>query len=193
MAESGLEKDFITILDFDVNVENYEEQPLKIEFTDKDGSPRSYTPDFFVRYRRDIVPAKLMKPLLCEIKYRKDLFTNWHILKPKFKAARSLAKGNDWEFKIITEIEIRGAFLENAKFLRPFWMHETNWEHHDILSNLLREMREATPHQLLLAYSEDKWKQAELLSSIWHLLARRMIKTDLNDLLTMNSPLWLMD
>ena len=193
MAESSLEKDFLIILDFDVNVRVYEEQPLTVNYTDSDGSSRSYTPDFFVEYRTDIVPGKWMKPLLCEIKYRQDLFDGWHILKPKFKAARRLAKEKGWEFKIITEIEIREAFLYNAKFLRLYRKYETNWDHYRILTDLLIDLRQASPNQLLLAYSEDKWKQAELLTSIWHLVACRMIHTDLNVPLTMHSDLWSME
>jgi TnsA endonuclease N terminal/TnsA endonuclease C terminal len=190
MAESSLERDFLIILDFDLNVKFFEEQPLTIKFETKDGERRSYTPDFYVEYRTDIAPANRMKPLLCEIKYRSDLFAGWHLLKPKFKAARLFAKAQGWEFRIVTEVEIRQPYLENAKFLRPFRKHETNWDHYEILTGLLKHLRVASPRQLLLAYSEDKWKQAELLSSLWNLIAQKIIRTDLAEELTMDSELW---
>lgn len=190
MAESSLERDFLILLDFDVNVKFFEEQLLTLNYADSDGNARSYTPDMYVEYRTDITPANRMKPLLCEIKYRSDLFEGWHLFKPKFKAARAYAKQKGWEFKIFTEIEIRRPFLENAKFLRPFLKYETNWEHYDILTGLLADLRQASPAQVLLAYSEDKWEQAEILSSLWHLIAKRIIRADLSRPLTMDSDLW---
>lgn len=190
MAESSLERDFLITLDFDLNVKYFEEQPLTVNFTDKEGEARSYTPDFYVEYRADIAPADRMKPILCEIKYRSDLFADWHIFKPKFKAARAFARAQGWEFRIFTEIEIRRPYLENAKFLRPFFRQEINWEHYNVLTELLTNLRVASPAQLLAAYSDDKWKQAEMLNSLWCLIAKRIIKTDLCKPLTMDSELW---
>ena len=192
-AESSLERDFLVILDFDVNVLRFEEQPLTIEFEDEKSCLHRYTPDFLVYYRADIVPAQSMKPLLCEIKYRKDLFANWKILKPKFKAARAFAKENEWEFRIITEHEIRTPYLKNAKFLRPFRNQPTNWEYFEILTGMLNEFRVATPQAILAAYSDDKLKQAEILPSLWQMVANRIVKTDLTVLLTMRSEIWSAD
>jgi hypothetical protein len=76
MAESSLERDFLIMLDFDIGVKYFEEQPLRLEYNDAYGSSRSYTPDVYVEYRTDISPADRMKPMLCEIKYRSDLFAN---------------------------------------------------------------------------------------------------------------------
>lgn len=190
-AESSLERDFLVILDFDVNVLKFEEQPLTIDFKDNNGISHKYTPDFLVHYRDDIVPATDMQPLLCEIKYRKDLFANWKILKPKFKAARLFATARQWKFQIITENEIRTPFLKNAKFLRPFRNQLTNWEHFEIINGLLNDLRVTTPQEILAAYNADKWKQAEILPTIWHMTARRIIKTDLTFALNMQSEIWI--
>src|SRR5947208_8398615 len=51
--ESSLERDFLLLLDFDPDVEFYEEQPVKITYHDDRGRRRTYTPDVFVRYRAD--------------------------------------------------------------------------------------------------------------------------------------------
>jgi hypothetical protein len=40
--ESSLERDLILLLEFDLNVENYEEQPCQIEFHDKEGYRHTY-------------------------------------------------------------------------------------------------------------------------------------------------------
>src|SRR5215470_396033 len=49
--ESSLERDFLLLLDFDPEVEYYEEQPVKITYPDARGRHRTYTPDVLVRYR----------------------------------------------------------------------------------------------------------------------------------------------
>src|SRR6266581_6966395 len=59
--ESSLERDFLLLLDFDPDVEFYEEQPVRIVYQDDHGRCRTYTPDVFVRYRT------AAKPLLCEV------------------------------------------------------------------------------------------------------------------------------
>src|SRR5919197_4727077 len=53
--ESSLERDFLLLLDFDPDVELYEEQPLKITYHDEAGQRRTYTPDVLVRYRAERV------------------------------------------------------------------------------------------------------------------------------------------
>ena len=51
--ESTLERDFLLLLDFDPDVEFYEEQPLKITYHDEAGQRRTSTPDVLVRYRTE--------------------------------------------------------------------------------------------------------------------------------------------
>src|SRR5919197_6548596 len=79
--ESSLERDFLLLLDFDPDVEFYEEQPVCIVYQDDHGRCRTYTPDVFVRYQT------AAKPLLCEVKYRDDLRQHWTVYRPKFRAA----------------------------------------------------------------------------------------------------------
>src|SRR5438093_12942283 len=68
--ESTLERDFLLLLDFDPDVEFYEEQPLKITYPDEAGQRRTYTPDVLVRYRTERLEIGRSKPHLCEVKYR---------------------------------------------------------------------------------------------------------------------------
>jgi hypothetical protein len=150
-SESSLERDFYILLDFDLNVNKYIEQPLSVEYRDMEGHERTYTPDVLVYYRDDIIPAKLMKPMLCEVKYRRDLFENWKEHKPKMCAGRAYARERGWQFKIITECEARIPYLENAKFLRQYQSLSTNWDHANLLLDAMRELREADPESLLAA------------------------------------------
>lgn len=191
--ESSLERDFYTILEFDYNVDCFVEQPVRIDFSDKKGKSRHYTPDVFVKYRRDIVPALHMKHMLCEIKYREDLKKKWADYKPKFKAARRYAKNKGWEFRILTEREIRIPFLQNAKFLLPYRKISVDWHFVKLLKEAIYEIREADPQTLLLAVFADKWKQAELLPSLWFMISEKRIGTDLTLPLTMKSRIWTVD
>jgi len=57
--ESSLERDSICLLEFDLNVDYYEEQPVTIDYIDREGKEHTYTPDVFVSYRRDIIPMHI--------------------------------------------------------------------------------------------------------------------------------------
>jgi hypothetical protein len=186
-SESSLERDFYILLDFDINVDKYIEQPVIIEYLDMEGGVHTYTPDVLVYYREDIVPAKGMKPILCEVKYRQDLFTNWREYKPKIRAGRAYARAKGWQFKLITECEVRTPYLENAKFLRPYRNLEINWGQANLLLKQMRELREADPESLLIAVAADRWQQAEMLPVLWHLIVKKMIGVDLTKRLTMHS------
>ena len=143
--ESSLERDFLLLLDFDPDVEFYEEQPVKIIYYDAKGRRRTYTPDVLVRYRTDPSPAKHAKPLLCEVKYREDLRQHWSVYRPKFRAAQRYARQHDWRFRLVTERHVRTPYLDNVKFLRPYRALPVNDQHQSQLLDSLRELREAQP------------------------------------------------
>jgi hypothetical protein len=190
--ESTLERDLMFLLEFDLNVATYEEQPVCIEYWDTDEKRHTYTPDVLVTYRKDVAPAKSMLPLLCEVKYRKDLFADWKALKPKFKAARRFARERGWHFRILTEQEIRTPLLENVRFLLRYQKLEMDWEKTQLLLLMIPELREATPESLLLACSADQMERALLLPMLWHLVSIGMLGCDLNSRLTMCTPIWTM-
>lgn len=186
-SESSLERDFLLLLDFDRAMERYEEQPVRIEYRDRAGRRRTYTPDVLVYYRQDISPERPNSPLLCEVKYRKDLFDNWREIKPKVRAGRAYAREQGWRFQIFTEREIRTPYLENVKFLRPYRRIEPDAGGRDLLLETLRGLQEADPESALLAIHQDPVKRAELLPTLWHLLAVGEIDADLTQPLNMRS------
>jgi len=185
MFESTLERDLITLLQFDPLVDTFEVQPLMIEWHDGE-KLRTYTPDVLVYYTQPRQPTTLF-----EVKYRSDLKELWPVLKPKFKAARHYAKGKDWKFKLITEKEIRNPYLDNAKFLISFVNKGPSSEMDmDVLDDAIRKLEHSTPRQLLGSIYIDEWNQAKLLPTLWHLIGTRQIATDLTQKLTMASPIW---
>jgi hypothetical protein len=187
MFESTLERDFIALLEFDPTVETFEVQPLTIEWRNADGKIRHYTPDVLAKYdfrgRRNKV--------LYEVKYRSDLLKNWAELRPKLRAAVHFAHAQNWRFKIVSEVEIRTVFLDNAKFLLPFVRQgPTEEAHMDLLDASLSRLRTTTPAELLQAVFKDEWNRARLLPTFWYLVGTRQIGANLNTKLTMTSHIW---
>lgn len=190
--ESALERDLMYILRFDINVDKYIPQPVKIEYRDKDGKLRSYTPDIIIYHRKDILPAKNMPTILGEVKYRDNLRENFKELRPKYKAAIHYAKERGWKFELLTDREIRTPYLANAKFLLGF-MNPDPYPKYEIVQMVLdrvRELRETDAQTLLVSIYRDKWNQAELLPVVWHLIAIRRIGNDLTQPITMRSKIW---
>lgn len=85
--ESSLERDYLTLLEFDRTVSSYTVQPVTLDWVDQFGKRRTYTPDVFVLYK-----GIKKKPCLYEIKYRSELKEKWNELRPKFQAAIAFAK-----------------------------------------------------------------------------------------------------
>lgn len=191
--ESRLERDLLIILEFDLNVGRYQAQPLRVPYRDAGGDKHTYTPDVLVEYRRDILPARWLKNLLCEAKFRADLEANWALLRPKFRAAVAYAKERGWRFKILTEREIRTPYLANARFLRGYRRGTLSEEESAVAEQILEtlfEMRATTSEGLLGGLRECAENQAQILPILWRLVATGMIGIDLRLPLTMQSPLW---
>jgi len=191
--ESTLERDFIYLLEFDDNVEFFEVQPITIDYTDYEGKLRRYTPDFFVRYDIHTEPAKWFEPMLFEIKYRNDLKENWKDYKCKFQAALRFASNKGWRFKILTEKEIRTDYLINAKFLLKYRNASHDLGMINTLSDTIKDLRVSTPREIIVAASIDVNRRAELLHTLWFMIANNMIGTDFNTQLNMNSEIWVLD
>lgn len=184
--ESTLERDFLALLEFSPEVEHFEVQPIKISWRDGQGTSRSFTPDVLVTFGPDVPRA----PWLCEVKYRADIKKNWDELKPKFRQAVRLAKQNGWRFRLITEIEVRTAYLDNVRFLMPFKFRSISAAESEQLLDRLRDGSNMTCAALMYSLSPDGRRVAELLPVLWHLIAHHRIGVDLESALTMDSLVW---
>lgn len=191
--ESSLERDLLLLVHWDYDVSWYQSQPLTIKYTDDNGKARTYTPDLLVHYKTIEVlgqPRMERKPLLCEVKYREDLIKQRDQLKPKFKAARAYAKANGYEFRVLTEREIRTEYLKNVQFLWSYRFAYFDPIHYEKLMAVLTELGETDPYTLLQACYSSKTQRGEALWTLWCLIARRLIKCDLNRPLSMQTRIW---
>lgn len=186
--ESTLERDFLSILEFDTNVVTYDVQPVSINWFDKEGKLRKYTPDVLVKATDD--SSGEMATTLYEVKYRDDIRKNWPELKAKFKAAISFAKDHGWRFKLVTEKEIKTAYTDNARFLTPYVKQELNEEFENKVLDELGRESETSVENLLSNLSKDPWYKAEILPTVWKLIGDMRIGCDLYRPLTMTSSIW---
>lgn len=189
--ESSLERDFIKHLVFNKNVLGHEEQPLTVDFTDTSHKARCYTPDLLVFYRKDFAFTKDWRPLLVEVKYRSDLFKHWAELKPKFRAARAYAKERSWDFSVVTEQELRTSYLKNITFLLEFIKHPVDELLTKRFLEIVSGISPTTPASLLGFLTNDATQKAALLPTLWQLIANGRIGADLEQRLTMSSPIWM--
>jgi hypothetical protein len=108
--ESLLERDFIYLLEYDRSVEWFEEQPLSIEYV-QEGKRLQYTPDFHLLEHKQhvLVECKPTRFVETEENHR------------KFAAARVWCGECGWEFRIMTDQQIRSGFrLQNVKLLARY-------------------------------------------------------------------------
>ena len=108
--ESLLERDFVYLLDFDAAVEWFEEQPLTIEY-EHAGKLLHYTPDFHL--------VEGGRQVLVECKPEHFVATAEN--SRKFAAARVWCQAQGWEFRVITDQQVRSGYrLENVKLLTSY-------------------------------------------------------------------------
>lgn len=101
-AESSLEQDFLTLLEYDWRVLRYATQPFKIHWKDGNGRPRRFTPDIAVAYHSLATEQDpSLRTTIFEVKHRAHLKARWAEEKPRLKAAFAWAKDYGCRFKVI--------------------------------------------------------------------------------------------
>lgn len=181
--ESTLERDFFLTLEFDHDVESYEEQPMTINYN-LSGKERKYTPDCLVRYKNQTNK----NPLLVEIKYSSELEQKWDELKEIYNLIEHYASENNMTFKVFTDKDIRVPYIDNMKFIYNFSRPPNSLDafKKSIMDRLAAKKR-ISVKELLNAISKDKFKQVEILPSVWHLVFLKEIKLDIMKKLSNNS------
>jgi TnsA endonuclease N terminal/TnsA endonuclease C terminal len=181
--ESTLERDFLTILEFDDCVEDYGIQPVTIRYL-HNNKPARYTPDVVVYYRTEVK----RRPLLCEVKYEAELQEKKDYYEPKFRAACKYASQNGFEFKVITERDIRTDYLQNIKFLSRYRHSSIDNTCSTRIDAGLTERLRATPQELLTGGTKEE--NAKILYTLWQMLAEKIIMCDMQQKITMTSIIW---
>lgn len=182
--ESTLERDFIEILRFDTHVvSSYESQTPTISYICAQGRNRKYTPDLFVNYADG-------RQVMYEVKPRDVLWRNWEELKPKFKHAIRYGKERGFTFKIVTEVEIRTDYLANIRFLKQFRRQDPYDPRCTVLLEKLDLLESSTPQKLIDLAGASRHARAELLHTLWRLVADHLIEIEMYEPITMESVIW---
>lgn len=187
--ESSLERDFMEILRFDPEIEEFTPQPLTLEYCDQNGNLCRYTPDGLIKFKKSA--KRCLQPILFEIKYREDFRKDWRTLMPKFRAAKSHSLVRGWRFEVFTEREIRTTYLKNVKFLWQFVDRLPEPSMVDHVLKVLSDLDEADAELLLCALCNDKNNRAAFIPIIWHMVAIGLIDCNLEEPLNMRSILTL--
>ena len=185
--ESNLERDYATLLEFDRGIASYEAQPLELSFVDRKGRRQPGWPDFLVHFP----PDSSRSSVLVDVKYRSEIFAKWHKLKPRLKAARAYALERGWSYAIQSDVEIRIPRLLATRFLLTYRHMPVSHADIDAVIEALSGGATTTPARLLEELSGDKWRRAELIPSIWHLVATFRVGADFEKPVHMNSSIWL--
>lgn len=113
--ESTIERDLVYLLDYERQVEEFCEQPCKIEYL-HDGKKRTYTPDYSVRFIGGHEVIVECKP--AELTGKEEN-------RRKFEAGRNWAANEGVSYEVVTDEMLRqGCRLQNIKFLSQFARHE---------------------------------------------------------------------
>lgn len=175
--EALTERDYMYLLDFDLGVSYWHEQPLRIRFT-RGGKTHRYTPDFEV--------LRTSKKQLVEVKPKHQVDSGkWDLL---FRTATSLCEQEGYEYIVVTdEVIRRQPKLENVKRL---WKYARTvvLPQHQILCNQFFQSRKnalVTLGDLIQLFKRESVPTQVLYS----LLFWGLLDFDLMQLLDSDSPI----
>lgn len=179
--ESLLEKDYMTLLEFDDSVKSFEEQPVRIQVSVKGRRLAPYVPDILVNFHPG-KGGKERNSLLVEIKPTHYLVKHAEKYKPKFAAAKTYAAERGWQFQVVTEKDIRGPLLDNLKFLREYHRFSpTMQEIVPVLEAIKVAGGTCTFSELVdRLCGDDTGSRLRIIPVVWHLIATRHLRINLN-------------
>nr|MDO8115683.1 TnsA endonuclease N-terminal domain-containing protein [Candidatus Sigynarchaeota archaeon] len=110
--ESQLERDFYRILDHDPNCIDFQPQPWKLVYTDKNGKKRNFYPDCWAIFKDG---KQYLFDIKIEKRYKKlAIDENWKL---HIKALQEFCKKMGWHYQVMTDRKINSVRLDNIKDL----------------------------------------------------------------------------
>lgn len=210
-AESLLEYDFYSILDFDPRVQKYGVQAAVIPWQDERGRKRKYHPDVLVQFNNrmaDVLSRPLATeaakflPTVYEVKPWQILKADWGELRPKFESARDALSPMGIRFRVITERQMHPVFLQNVRKLvevkkqsHPKWTSAADPQTATDIAKMVRAGGQTLTPQLImdqLGLTKDSaWElRMRVIREIWTLVALCHLDADLIEPLSMSTPVW---
>lgn len=175
-GESMLELDNLILRADHPDVLRLHVQPVTLKYL-RGNRYYPYTPDTLTEWRA--VPCQQQRPpLLEEVKPFRELELKADELAPKFEAARAYALQQGWTFAVITEREIRGVPLANAKIMMRYRRPSSQ-----LIPELAEPLLERVDHMKIVSIDElirtaRLSDEGQTLRQIWILLARHRLHAD---------------
>jgi hypothetical protein len=168
--ESLIERDLIYLLDYEMRVEQFCEQPVTIEYQ-YESKKRRYTPDFHVVYAG--------RNLLFECK--PERFVNDPDNQVKFEAARKWSQEQGWTFGIVTDTLLAtNRRVENVKLLTRFARYSISSELKGRIFAFLSSRTEPVKASDLMQATNPAAPQSMLIP-ILHMAFHHQVHIPLND------------
>ena len=90
----------------------------------------------------------------------------------------------------MSEVEIRTDYLKNVCFLERYKFNSTYDTRFEQLLDNLKSFEVSTPEELIASVAHSKKAKAELLYTLWQLVADNVIGIDLDVPINMKSEIW---
>lgn len=192
--ESTLERDLLTLLEFNDSVIDIVEQPFTIEYQNHNNRTVTYTPDFLINFAsspsaKQSIPDP--KPLLIEVKPRQKIIKDFDKLRHKFKIGFRFAKENDMNYKIYDESRIRTIEFKNIKFLGRYKRRQYCSIEESRLFSYLDDIGHVPVDHILAYLYVTKEERGLALAQIWHLISLKKISCDIGRPLNQSTVIWL--
>ena len=193
--ESTLERDLLTILEYNDSVSDVIEQPVTIEYINDNGVNTTYTPDFLVYFNEPKTNNLEIerKPWLIEVKPTDILRKKCKELKRKFRVAVKYARENDMIFKVFDERRIRTQVLENILFLKRYKNYVYNEDDEDNILACVHAMGQVKIDIVLeFCFVTEEQKRIGL-GQIWNLVANKKLICDIDKKLSLFTEVFVND
>jgi hypothetical protein len=184
--ESWAERAFLLRIDRDPDVADYCSQPERFPYTDREGKPHTYTPDFKVWRRNG------------EIEIHEVTMSVRHTrpeIRQREEAARAICQARGWRYVVHTEKSLP-QLTELANLLALFRYRPDAYAHQEITRIALDRLTlhsEGQPvplHALVACIADDlNIPRPIVLAGLCHLLWYGKLSTDLNTLLFVSGEL----
>jgi len=197
--ESVLEENFLFLVRFDHEVERYDRYRGKVIWIDKEGQEHPYRPDFEITFR-PTKKGKRRRNRVVEVKpdLTPDPFDRRTNLprretaaenQMKWRAAKKQLALQGKEFVVFRSLDIETDYLENAKFLLMYRDHPIPLGQASLFTDVLRGSGPLTLRNLLAKLTIDRQRRAELLPTLYSLIAERKVIADLSRILCFDTVL----
>lgn len=172
-CESFQERKVTLLFDRDPTVREYRSQPEQFAFTDSQGGPHTYTPDFIVWKTTGKVEIHEVT-----LTSRQDRFS----IQEREKAARDICQQRGWRYVVHTEKTLPQA-TEEANLLALYRYRPTIYHHPAVTAAVRAQLGSGERKELRLLIADItqtlSLPRPTTVSAICHLLWHQVIEADL--------------